>query len=246
MKNNRQTQRENEHARDMRLAKVRAGIWIIGGLLLFAVAVAAFATALMDGIRREVPQTAEITVNGTGAVEVIDHAEFFEVDTPAEGIGAAKIDLGRPDYTAEPWMVPEYVLDVPLDRDFQIWLHGLCEEEGLPFTLAVAVIEAESGYDPAAVSPSDDWGLMQINAVCHGWLAEELGIKDFLDPWQNARAGVHILGGYYRTYGYASGTLMAYNMGQAAAEWYFSQGVYATDYSDRVMGILWRLEATGR
>jgi len=103
MKNNRQTQRENEHARDMRLAKVRAGIWIIGGLLLFAVAVAAFATALMDGIRREVPQTAEITVNGTGAVEVIDHEEFFEVDTPAEGVGyvaetAPVRDIGAPDW----------------------------------------------------------------------------------------------------------------------------------------------------
>ena len=38
---------------------------------------------------------------------------------------------------------------------------------------------------------------------------------------------------------------MAYNMGQAAAEELFAQGVYETDYSRRVIGIRWRLEHGG-
>lgn len=154
-----------------------------------------------------------------------------------------RYDIGCPDYAIEAEVIPSYLLDVPLDRWFQEYLHGLCEAEGVPYLLAVAVIEAESGYDPGAVSVCGDYGLMQINEVCHEWLGAELGITDFLDPWQNARAGVYLLGMYYRDFGYESGTLMAYNMGREAAEELFARGIYATDYSDRVIGIRGRLEA---
>ena len=141
------------------------------------------------------------------------------------------------------WYAEDYFLDVPLDRDLQAYIHGLCEESGLPYTLAVAVIEAESSYIPWAVSASGDYGLMQINTVCLDWLAGELGITDFLNPYQNVEAGIYILSGYYWQYGYESGALMAYNMGQGTAEALFAQGVYETDYSERVMEIQARLEA---
>lgn len=136
----------------------------------------------------------------------------------------------------------EVLYDVPLDVELQRYIRGLCEESGLPVSLVLAVIEQESNYDPAAISKTDDWGLMQINAVCHGWLVKELGIADFLDPYQNVRAGVHILAGYYQKYGYVSGALVAYNIGQAAEE-LFSQGIYSTNYSDRVIGIMYELES---
>ena len=152
-------------------------------------------------------------------------------------------DAGCPDYSTEPEVVPEWVLDVPLDRWFQEYLHDLCEAEGVPYLLAVAVIEAESGYDPGAVSVCGDYGLMQINEICHGWLGAECGVTDFIDPWQNVRAGVHLLGMYWRDYGAESGTLMAYNMGREAAEELFARGIYETDYSARVIGIRGRLEA---
>ncbi|MCR4905164.1 MAG: lytic transglycosylase domain-containing protein [Clostridiales bacterium] len=139
----------------------------------------------------------------------------------------------------------DYILDVPLNAEFQTYLHGLWEENGVPYTLAVAVIEQESNYNPAAISPTNDWGLMQINEVCHEWLEAELGIDDWLDPYQNAKAGVYILAGYYAKYHYDSGTLVAYNRGQAYAEKLFAAGIYETDYSRRVIGIRWRLEHGG-
>ena len=163
-----------------------------------------------------------------------------------EGYGEAPAWYNPTEPMSVEWYAEEdYFLDVPLDRDLQAYIHGLCEESGLPYTLAVAVIEAESSYIPWAVSASGDYGLMQINAVCHDWLAGELGITDFLDPYQNVRAGIYILSGYYRQYGYESGALMAYNLGQGAAEALFAQGVYSTDYSARVMEIQARLEAEG-
>ena len=156
------------------------------------------------------------------------------------------IDPGGIDYNIEPEVIPDYLLDVPLDRYLQEYIHRLCEESGLPYTLAIAVIEQESHYTPWIISDSDDWGLMQINSVCHEWLSRELGVTDFLDAWQNVRAGIWLLADYYARYGYASGALMCYNMGEPRAQALFDQGIYATDYSERVIGIQYRLETEGR
>lgn len=65
----------------------RIALWCVLGLLAFGAAAALFAVTLADNIKRErTEQTAEIVVNGAGPVAVIDHEEFFEIDTPAEGI----------------------------------------------------------------------------------------------------------------------------------------------------------------
>ena len=168
-----------------------------------------------------------------------------DTDVPGKPHPPVGIDPGGIDYNIEPEVIPDYLLDVPLDRYLQEYIHRLCEESGLPYTLAVAVIEQESHYTPWIVSDTDDWGLFQINAICHEWLAAELGITDFLDPWQSARAGIWLLADYYTRYGYASGALMCYNMGEAGAKALFDQGIYSTTYSERVIGIQYRLETEG-
>ena len=99
-----------EHAHDVKIAKLRLGMYIIGGIFLFVLAVAAFAVSLADGVKANLPErTEEITVNGSAAVE--DHAEFFGIpDEPAEGVGreektcavtraASGISADRLDYT---------------------------------------------------------------------------------------------------------------------------------------------------
>ena len=172
--------------------------------------------------------------------------EDINVPSNAEPHPPVGIDCGGIDYNLEPERPSDCALDVPLDRFLQEYLNGLCEENGVPFTLALAVIEAESSYIPWTISDSDDYGLMQINTVCHDWLAETLGITDFLNPYQNVRAGIYILSGYLEKYGYESAALMAYNMGEAAAKRCWDSGIYSTDYSERVLGIKYRLDAEGR
>lgn len=101
----------------------RVVLWCVLGLLAFGVGAALFAVTLADNIKRtRAEQTAEIVVNGAGPVAVIDHEEFFEVDTPAEGVGyvtetAPVRDIGSPDWnlntrlyganglTAEAWEI---------------------------------------------------------------------------------------------------------------------------------------------
>lgn len=191
---------------------------------------------------RAVDKTVDDSVDGAADIFVGD----TDVLCNAEPHPPVGIDPGGIDYNIEPEVIPDYLLDVPLDRYLQEYIHRLCEESGLPYTLAIAVIEQESHYIPWIISDSDDWGLMQINSVCHEWLSRELGVTDFLDAWQNVRAGIWLLADYYARYGYASGALMCYNMGEPRAQSLFNQGIYATDYSERVIGIQYRLETEGR
>ena len=128
-------------------------------------------------------------------------------------------------------------LDVPMTRDVQDGVRAISDEYGVPFELVMAVCYVESGFDPYAISSHGDAGLMQIAPVNHEWVASDLGCTNLYDELQNVRAGTHILadkiagsGGDYTI------ALMKYNRGDAVALEQMSQGIYSTDYTDRVLG----------
>jgi hypothetical protein len=128
-------------------------------------------------------------------------------------------------------------LDVPMERDVQDAVRAISAEYGIPFELTMAVCYVESGFDPYAVSSHGDSGLMQIAPVNHGWLAADLGITDLFDSVQNVRAGVHILADKIAgSNGDFTTALMKYNRGDAVALEQMSQGIYSTDYTEKVLG----------
>ena len=69
-------------------------------------------------------------------------------------------------------------------------------------TTAFAIVNAESAWNPAAVSETDDWGLFQVNAV-HlepGEAADGFTRADLLDPLLNVTTARRIYdqaGGWY-------------------------------------------------
>lgn len=130
---------------------------------------------------------------------------------------------------------PELLYDIPLSDELQRFIREQCKERGVPFEIALALIDHESGYQAEAESPTDDYGLMQINSCNHGWLAEELGLTDMLDPRQNITAGVYILGKAFETYGDPNQALMAYNMGDAGMRHAWEQGCRSTKYSRSII-----------
>ena len=71
--------------------------------------------------------------------------------------------------------------------------HRLIEEvsinNGVPPALVKAVIHAESGFDPDAVSSRGAMGLMQVMPLT----ADMVGISDPYDPHENIQAGVKYL-----------------------------------------------------
>lgn len=128
------------------------------------------------------------------------------------------------------------ILDVPLDYEIQLYTHTICDEYGIPFELAMAVMYVESGFDSTAISAHGDYGLMQVSSVNHGWLSAELGLSDFLDARQNIRAGVHILAQKIReSNGEFTTALMKYNRGDAVALEQMANGIFSTDYTDKVL-----------
>ena len=126
-------------------------------------------------------------------------------------------------------------LDVPMDEELQEYVHHLSKGYDVEFSFVMAVIEHESSFRTDIISRTNDYGLMQINKVNHKWLNENLGITDFLDPYQNTRAGVHMLNDLFQKYEEPAKVLMAYNMGEAGAKKLWNQGIYETSYSRSIM-----------
>lgn len=130
---------------------------------------------------------------------------------------------------------PELLYDVPMSDELQRYVREQAERQGVPFEIALAVIERESSYQPDAVSDTGDFGLMQINVCNHRWLYEELGITDVMDPEQNIEAGLYILGQAFRKYDDPDKALMAYNMGDSGMKAAWSKGQHSSKYSRAVL-----------
>ncbi|ADU50689.1 Lytic transglycosylase catalytic [Thermaerobacter marianensis DSM 12885] len=91
---------------------------------------------------------------------------------------------------------------------------GIARRHGLDPALLRAVIEAESGWNPAARSPAGALGLMQLMPAT----ARALGVTDPFDPVQNLEAGARYLRQQLERFGDWRLALAAYNAGPGAVE----------------------------
>lgn len=131
-----------------------------------------------------------------------------------------------------------FLFDVPLSDSLQRYIYEICADENVPVTLVMAMIEHESGFDPEAVSPTDDYGLMQINAVNHEWLKKEYRCADMMNPYQNVFCGISIISSYIDKYGELDKALMAYNMGNYGAQKAWKNGVTSIAYSEEILSLM--------
>lgn len=120
-----------------------------------------------------------------------------------------------------------------LSYECQQILMDCCDKYSVPYALGLAIAEVETHFDPDAVSGTDDYGLMQINACNHGWLAE-LGF-DVMTYEGNIEAGIYLIAQNIQKYEDFELALMAYNCGPTGAQRLWAQGIYQTDYSQKVM-----------
>ena len=97
-------------------------------------------------------------------------------------------------------------------------------EFGVPAAMILAVIHAESDFQPDATSPVGAKGLMQLMPQTFSWLCERLeetplqnGISD---PATNIRFGTYYLSYLYEKFGSWRVALAAYNAGEGrVCEW---------------------------
>jgi hypothetical protein len=105
---------------------------------------------------------------------------------------------------------------------------------GVPERLVMAVIRAESGFNPRAVSRKGAQGLMQLMPAT----ASVLGVRNSFDPRENIDGGVrHLRGLLDRFPGNLAHAIAAYNAGEKAVVAYGGIPPYAEtqDYVGKVM-----------
>jgi len=103
----------------------------------------------------------------------------------------------------------------PSRRQYAAAIQEIAQRHGVSATLVEAVVRAESGFDPAAVSPKGAGGLMQLMPRT----ASALGVADRFDPRENISGGVrHLRYLLDRYQGSVAMALAAYNAGEGAVD----------------------------
>ena len=124
--------------------------------------------------------------------------------------------------------------DCALSHELQDCVFSECAAYGVKPELMLAIMEQESKFHANEISPTNDYGLMQINACHKSWLKSSYGIDNLLDPTQNIKAGAIMLGNLSRNYSSIEAIAMAYNLGEGGAKAAFTKGIYSTAYSRAV------------
>ena len=126
-------------------------------------------------------------------------------------------------------------LEVEMDQELQEFIYCLSYGYNIDYAFVMGLMQTESEFKSDVVSSTNDYGLMQINKINHRWLEEKLGITDFLDPYQSSRSGLYILRNLFEKYEEPEKVLMAYNMGEGGAAKLWKQGIYETNYTNKVL-----------
>lgn len=132
----------------------------------------------------------------------------------------------------------KYNHDIPLSEDIQKYAYNKCQESGIDYSIFLGLMRKESGFNPEAVSKTNDYGLCQINKGNHNWMREVFGSDwDPLNPYDSIDASIFMLSEYTKNYNCDNYhvLLMNYNMGHGNAIKCFNSGIYSSKYSRAIM-----------
>lgn len=157
--------------------------------------------------------------------------------TPAETVPVIQVSVPLPELSEVPeedalielaLLEQGYYSDaIPLDYLYQDILRSACERYSVPYPLALAVIETESGFDTGAVGVDGrDVGLFQLRTSNHAWLSQETG-TDPMTPDGNIECGVWLLGYLLDENGGVESALTAYRWGHDNGKREYARAVLA-------------------
>jgi len=125
---------------------------------------------------------------------------------------APRVAVTDPTAATEPWF--------HLAGPYAETIRGAAQRHGLDPILLTALAEAESGFDPRAVSSKGAEGLLQLMPAT----ARRFGVRDSFDPAQNVEGGAQYLKWLLERFsGDEQLALAGYNAGEGAVAQY--QGI---------------------
>ena len=174
-----------------------------------------------------------------GAETGIETGEQVRPDADIESIGAfntMSMDYGGEEEGFVFYEIPEeyQATGCYFPEEAQIYTYCLCKQYGVKYSLVVAMIERESGYQYDRIGDDGhSMGYMQIWQSAHIDRMEELGATNLLDPYQNI---VDYIAGLIEKYGTIQDALAAYNYGERGAYTHlWSNGIYVYEYNETIM-----------
>jgi soluble lytic murein transglycosylase-like protein len=116
----------------------------------------------------------------------------------------------RPTVRPSPEKPPMNLPKFKYEQTFQTIIAAASARYNVDTAMIKAIIRAESGYNPHAISPMGAGGLMQLMPLT----AESMGVDDIFDPVQNINAGVRYFKKLMKLFNQdVSLALAAYNAG---------------------------------
>lgn len=208
-----------KRTREERRARERAQMLTIIGVCLFLLVALLATTVYAESRYEEKPEIAQSTDDGRLPVDDVPATECnyltedeVQEDFENEKIEAALVESG---YFRD---------DIPMDYDTQACLRAACEESGVEYELALAVIRRETEYRNITGDGGNSIGYMQVQPRWHGERMERLGVTDLSDPLSNFRVGCDYLSELMGKYSLEE-ALTAYNSGKPGK----------SDYADTVL-----------
>ena len=143
--------------------------------------------------------------------------------------------MTEPETEAEAEVEEKPYVECSLPLEEQEYLRRRARELDLDYYTVLALIWTESEFDSKAISPTDDWGLMQINAINHPRFEEKYGSVNWLSPRENIRVGLDILKECYDAFPSDREALIAYSYGIEGAKELFNEGIYTTPSVEEIL-----------
>lgn len=150
---------------------------------------------------------------GKSRIDSQEHISYAEPVELMMSDGGAEEDFENEKIESALYENGYFRSDVPLDGDTQALLHAACEEAGITYELALAVIRKETGFQNVMGDNGNSYGYMQIQPRWHKDRMERLGVTDLTDPYSNFRVGCDFLAELLNKYTLEE-ALTAYNSGK--------------------------------
>ena len=130
-----------------------------------------------------------------------------------------------------------------LPECMQQFTYIICQQNGVDYALALAIMEVESGYKWDAYCSEGSQGYMQVNVKWHEDRIDKLNVDNVENPYFNIMVAVDYLAELQGRFDTEAEVLTAYNYGVTGAyKHVWNKGLTETEYSKAVQQAKQRIE----